>query len=101
MKIKSFITLTLLFVLGFSIIHEYAFTFYDNEHCTVTEYVAELEAPSNHGDICDIHFEYHQAFVLSSNTILPKLQDKTLKIKIDKESYNFQTHLNFLKPPIV
>lgn len=99
MKVKSLITLALLFVLGFSIVHEYVFALHD-EHVSAKEYVLELQAPQDHGDICDIHFEYHQSFLLFASTTLPILEKYTLKIKVDKESYNFKIQQNFLKPPI-
>lgn len=66
MNLKSIVILVLLFMMGFSIVHEYAFAFYDEDHCSAAEYVSELDAPGSHGDICDIHFEYHQAFLLPS-----------------------------------
>ena len=56
MKIKSLVTLALLFVLSFSIVHEYVFASFESNHSSVIEYVAELEVPSEHHDHCDIHF---------------------------------------------
>ncbi len=99
MKVKSLITLALLFVLGFSIVHEYVFAFHD-EHVSAKEYLLELDVPQDHGDICDIHFEYHQSFLLFANTALPTIQSVILETKVDKESYNFKIQQNFLKPPI-
>ena len=101
MKIKSFVTLALLFVLGFSIAHEYVFASFESDHSSVAEYVAELEVPSEHHDHCDIHFEYHQSFLLAEDITLPKLEHNSFKIETDKESYHFQIHEDFLKPPIV
>ena len=111
MKIKSFITFSLLFAISFSIVHEYAFAFYDNEHCNTTEYVEEFQGPVAHDidshesgehedDICDIHFEYHQAFLLLPDATL--FQDDNLRSNIIllKETYQFQTNLKFIKPPI-
>ena len=100
MKIKSLITLALLFVLGFSTVHEYVFAFYDSDTCTTTEYVQELDIPSDHGDICDIHFEYHQAYMFSSNNIFLQKINKTSELILEKKSYDFQTNLSFVKPPI-
>ena len=101
MKIKSLVTFALLFVLGFSIVHEFAFANFDNNHCSTTEYIAELDNSQNHGDICDIHFKYHQAYLLSENFIVQNPHTNSLKIKIDKESYTLKTYSTFLKPPIV
>jgi len=100
MKIKSLVTFALLFVLSFSIVHEYAFAYVESDHSSVTEYVSELEGSSEHKNLCDIHFEYHQSFLLSENATLSKLEHNSCKIATDKESYNFQIYLNFLKPPI-
>ena len=101
MKIKTLTTLALLFVLNFSIVHEYVFAAFDDGHSTVTEYISEVEAPSHHSDLCDIHFEYHQSYLLSNNIEISKLEHSSSKIKTDKESYTFQTLSTFFKPPIV
>ncbi len=101
MKINSLVTLALLFVLSFSIVHEYVFALHESEHhTTVAEYISELEVPPNHNDVHDIHFEYHQAFLLSENTTLSKIEHNSFKMATVKESYHFQIYLNFLKPPI-
>jgi hypothetical protein len=100
MIIKSLITFSLLFVLGFSIVHEYVFAVYDNNHCTVSEYINEIEVPTSHDSICDIHFEYHQAFLLPQDIILIHSNDLSTNTIIRKESYLFQTYLDFFKPPI-
>jgi len=100
MKRKSFITFALLFVLGFSVIHEYAFTLFDDDHCTASEFVAELDAPQDHGDICDIHFEYHQAFLLSPNFELTCVHFDPSVNEINHETYTKITPQDFSKPPI-
>lgn len=100
MKIKSLITLSLLFVLGFSMVHEYVFAFQDDDPCTVSEYVSEIEAPSSHGDICDIHYEYHQAFLLPQVTTLPQSSDLSSNTILCNEIYQFQANLEFFRPPI-
>lgn len=110
-KIKPFIIFSLLFAMGFSIVHEYAFAFYDDEHCNTTEYVEEFQGPIAHDtnshelsahedDICDIHFEYHQAFLLLPDTTLLHNYDLRSNIALTKETYQFQTSLKFIKPPI-
>ena len=106
MKLKSLITLSLLFAISFSILHEYAFAVYDDEHCNTTEYVQEFqgpnlhESPDSHDDICETHFEYHQAYLLFPNSAL--LQDDTLRSNTlpTKETYQFLFSLDFIKPPI-
>ena len=111
MKTKSFITFSLLFALSFTMVHEYVFAFYDNNHCDIKEYVQELQGSvTNHtashqesvheDDICDIHFEYHQAFVLLHHLPLPQSHDLRSNIILTKETYQFHTYLKFIKPPI-
>lgn len=100
MKLKSMVTLALLFVMSFSLIHEYVFAYYDDDHCSATEYVAELEGPTEHGDICDIHYEYHSTY------ILPQSDAKFNPIQISynqiskNDSYLFKTYSKIIKPPI-
>ncbi|MDF1875620.1 hypothetical protein JHD48_07720 [Sulfurimonas sp. SAG-AH-194-I05] len=101
MKRKKLVSLVVLFVLSFSVVHEYAFAYFDDNHCTAVEYVSELETPSNHGDICDIHFEYHQSFVLQQLPHLSLFQKDSLSLLSDKETYTFETKLLFFKPPRV
>ncbi len=67
MKRNKLWSLLLVFAFSFSIAHEYVYTLIDEEHCTVQEYVHELSASSDHGDICDIHHQYHHLFVLDIN----------------------------------
>ena len=102
MKIKSFVSLSLLFALSFSIVHEFAFASFHDDHCdSVAEYVHEVQNPSDHGDICDTHFEYHQAYLMPQHTLLPMHHSHANNKKLHKESYNFHINLDFLKPPIV
>lgn len=100
MKIKSMLPLILLFVMSFSLVHEYVFASYDNNHCSVSEYISELEVPSGHGDICDIHYEYHHAYLLPQYSILAQMNSTNSLLSQKKESYIFQTNLKFFKPPI-
>jgi len=96
---RIFITLALLFSFAFSTVHEFAFAYYDTQHCSVSEYVQEINAPSSHGDICDIHFEYHQASLLPQNSIdLPRLT-LTERPLVLKEYYYFLSPIDHFKPP--
>ncbi len=73
---------------------------HDDEHCSAVEYISEFDTPSSHDDLCDIHFEYHQSYLLSQNLVLPDVNFKSTTNKIHKETYNFKTNLEFYKPPI-
>ncbi|MCK9491012.1 MAG: hypothetical protein M0Q24_02895 [Sulfurimonas sp.] len=97
---KKLITLSLLFVIGFSILHEYVYVALEDDHCTVVEYISEFDTPQPHGDLCSIHFEYHQSYLLSKKVMLQNIDYKVTANKTDKEIYNFKTHLEFYKPPI-
>ena len=101
MKTKNIITLALLFTMSFSMVHEYVFTFYDSDRCSAIEYISEIDAPSHHGDICDIHFEYHIAYILPYNRIyqtsIPKYNSE---FSFEEISLTFNP-LKLYKPPIV
>lgn len=101
MKIKSIITLALLFSMSFSIVHEYAFAFYDEDHCNVSEYVYELQAPSSHGDICDVHFGYHATYILSSQYLHQFSMAKDGLFSNLNEAYISYNPSELYKPPTV
>jgi hypothetical protein len=86
--------------MSFSMVHGFVFAFYDNHHRTTTEYVSELERPSSFGDICDIHFEYHQAYLLPQNSIFFQESSLNSLLFAKNDSYTFKTYLDFFKPPI-
>jgi len=100
MKRKSLVTLVLLFVMSFSILHEYTFAMIDEDHCSVSEYANEIAGPVHKGDICDIHYEYHMAYLLPSEQKYPQTSYINTKPRIHKESYKFTQNLDFIKPPI-
>jgi hypothetical protein len=87
--------------MSFSIVHEYVFAIYDEDHCSVSEYVLELEAPSNHGDICDIHFEYHSSYILTQNNVFSYAKRLNFTTLFIHNSYDFKANPDLLKPPIV
>jgi len=99
MKPKSIITFSILFALSFSIMHEFAFAEFDENLCSVSEFVSELEAPSNCGDICDIHYEYHQAYMFPQKTVSIQSVDKISELILKSESYNFLINLDLIIPP--
>ncbi|MCW8896087.1 MAG: hypothetical protein OQK48_06330 [Sulfurimonas sp.] len=101
MKRQNIIFLALLFVMSFSIIHEYLFAIYDDDHCSASEYVLELESPSDHGDLCEIHFEYHSPYILTQNNVFSCVKQLDFTIFFKHDSYDFKASLDFLKPPIV
>lgn len=100
MKTKSIATLALLFVMSFSLVHEFAFAYFDDDHCSASEYILEIEAPTDHGDICDTHYEYHTAYVLPQvDTEFNPMQISYNKIS-KSDSYFFKIYSKIIKPPI-
>lgn len=99
-KADKIVTFALLFVMSFSLVHEYIFAYYDNEHCSISEYISEQEMPSDHGDICDIHYEYHHLYITPEDDLLAYVDAENFFRTYKKESYQFQTNLEFFKPPI-
>ena len=72
----------------------------DEKQCSVSEFVNELDAPTGVDDICDIHYEYHQAYMLNASNISIQPIDKTSELKLHKESYKFLANLDLIIPPI-
>ncbi len=101
MKLKKLITLLLFIALSFSVVHDFTFALLDQDHCSTIEYVSETEKPTTHGDICDIHYKFHQAIYLPAQSIvLPKIEIEHLELALMDESYYFNNPLEFYKPPI-
>ena len=90
-------------VMSFSSLHAYAIALLDEEHCSVTEYVQEIEQSLStelSGDVCDVHHEFHVLFLLPETTLTT---DATLTVTTTitvGESYNFYLQNNILQPPI-
>ena len=100
MFLRKFISLALLFVIAFSTTHEIAFASLESDSCSVKEYAQEFSKPVHKGDICDIHFEYHQPFLLPEVVSL-YVQMPKKRSAILQESYMFVASKEFLKPPTV
>lgn len=100
MRANKVVTFVLLFVMSFSLIHEYFFINNDNDHCSIMQYINEQETPTNHYDICDIHYQYHHLYTAPENSILTYLLSENFFRTYKKESYHFQTNIEFFKPPI-
>ncbi len=101
MIIKNSVIFILLFVLSFSIVHAYVFTFFEDGHSTVSEYVSGLERPPNHGDICDIHFEYHKSYLLSDTLKIVVIEEHKSLNFLQERMYSFQTNRELFRPPII
>lgn len=87
--------------MSFSVVHEYAFAFYDEDHCSLIEYVDELQAPSSHGDICDLHFVYHVTYILPSQSLPQFSMPRDGFFSNANEAYIAYTPSELYKPPTV
>jgi len=101
MKLKNIITFSILIALSFSIVHEFAFAAFDENQCSVSEFVNEFDAPTGADDICDIHYEYHQAFMYPNMDILIPKIDKISELQIKKETYTLKITQDLVIPPLV
>lgn len=106
MKIKSLVILALLFIMSTSLFSEHVFTLYEADSCTSTEHHHELEDSAHHNEMhdeihCEIHCEYHHSYVLPQQNILTSLNTSSYLPINKKDSYIFNTNLEFFKPPIV
>lgn len=100
MKLKSIITFSILIALSFSIVHEYAYTFLDDEQCSVNEYVAELDAPTGVDALCDTHHGYHNIDTFAPNNTSMQDMEKISELILQNESYYFSINLELVIPPI-
>jgi len=100
MKTRRIIISLLLLALSFSVVHAYTFSIIDEHHSDAHEYVHELETTDAEDTLCDVHTQYHQAYIFSSNTILIQNIDKKLKTKLYNETYSFSINTDLIIPPI-
>lgn len=103
MKIRKLISIVLLAALSFSTMHAFAISFLDDDHCSVTEYVHEINAGSEHeidGDVCDVHHEFHTLFLLPETIpVTDEYQPIATELSA-AEYYTFYLQTHVLQPPI-
>ena len=96
-------TFLLLLAMSFQVLHAFVIDALDTHSCAVSEYVTEFSQSINddfHGDICNIHSEFHNPF------LLPQEIKISNKINISEEpfttfsSYEFPPYDTTVKPPI-
>ena len=83
--------------------HAFAISFLDDDHCSVSEYVHEINQAGEHegdGDVCDIHHQFHVLFLLPGSTPITALNNRISTEPSDAESYTFYLQNNVLQPPI-
>jgi len=99
MKFKNILTFSILLALSFSIIHEFAFAAFDENQCSVSEFINELDAPTGSDDICDTHHEYHHAIMITINE--PNIDSIYIHDNITKykKDYFFLNSVDLFRPP--
>lgn len=102
MKIKTIVTLSLLFIMSFSFVSEHLLAFYADEPCATTSlHESEFDIPEVNVDIhCEIHCEYHNVFLQPKYNIFTVLDTKNTLEILSNNSYLFKTNLKISKPPI-
>ena len=103
MKKKNLLSLLLLFTMGFQVVHAYAIDMLDTHECEVNEYVVEFSQPISDdisGDICNIHFSFHIAFLVPEPILFPLNIDSPESPQAFIKSYDYDAQKTFLIPPI-
>ena len=93
----------LLFAISFTTLHAFSLNFLDTEHCSVDEYIQEIEYKNMDelsGDVCDIHHEFHLPFLLPTTSILPSHAKHSDVPQTYLHVHHFTSPQSFLKPPI-
>ena len=102
MKNKKLLTLLLLVVMSFQVVHAYAFDILDTHACSVDEYVVEFSQPVNFddpNDICNIHSEFHISFLIPEHIELAQTLFISQKPYALLKSYDYDAPQTFLIPP--
>jgi len=102
MRIRQLVTIILLMSMSFSMLHAFAIDLLDDDHCSVSEFVHEIDQMSGHdlsGDVCDMHYAFHIPFVLPETTQVT-LQHQCLQTQFGPaKTYSFQLLNRILQPP--
>lgn len=103
MKIQKLLTVVLLMAISFNVLHAFTISFLDEDHCSVSEYVQEIEQASEHdlkGDICDIHHNFHLLYILPESSTIATHQQIITTEPSRAERYASQLQDTIIKPPI-
>ena len=101
MKFKRIISFMLLFSFAFSIGHEYVYLDSEDTHCSIEEYIEEISGPSDHGDICDIHYEYHIPYLMPDTQWLNLQALISPSHKRASKNYHFLIKQKLYRPPTI
>ena len=96
---KKIIVFLLFIGFSVSVIHPYLMD--DYEHESVKSFVAEFDAQSHYGDLCDFHFAFHIPFTLDKPEIsIPANDYKEPELFGLKHLHTVETSFFLIKPPI-
>ena len=88
--------------MSFQVVHAFAIDALDTHACEVSEYVVEFSQPISDditGDICNIHAEFHTAFLMPENVVLPRDTKVTQNPLTLIQIYEYTSNQNLLRPP--
>ena len=88
--------------MSFQVLHAFAIEALDTHACEVSEYVIEFSQPISDdisGDICNIHSEFHTAFLIPENIFLPKGSAVSQKPQSFIKIHKYTSNQNLLRPP--
>ncbi len=103
MKKKNLLSLLVLFMMSFQVVHAYAIDMLDTHKCEVNEYVVEFSQPISDdlsGDICNLHSSFHIPFLLPQAILFPINTDSPESPQSFIKSYDYDAPKTFLIPPI-
>ena len=103
MKNRKTLTLVLLFMMSFQVLHAYAIDMLDTHECNVDEYVVEFSQPISHDvsdDICNLHSSFHIPFLVPQAILFPINTDSPESPQTFIKSYDYDGIKTFLIPPI-
>ena len=105
MKKTKLLSIILLVTFSFSSLHAFAISFLDEAHCSVDEYVLEIDnlvvhSDTSDSDICDIHHIFHTPFLLPKDVVIVEEDTLCVTPVTSIKRYSFNSLKNFLKPPI-
>jgi len=102
MKNKRVLTLLLLFVMSFQVVHAFAIDMLDTHECEVSEYVVEFTQAvhvDEPNDICNIHSEFHISFLVPTKLELSQTDTLQELPFSNLVSYDYDATQTFLIPP--
>jgi len=103
MKKKKLLSLLVLFMMSFQVVHAYAIDMLDTHECEVDEYVVEFSQPISDdlsGDICNFHSSFHIAFLVPEPILISLKSDSPESPQSFIKSYDYDAIKTFLIPPI-